>query len=145
MLIRFNALAITATLLVGHPAVASADMRNPDTSRLSVRLVNHAGVSNAVLSVARDETSRIFLAAGVIVNWPEPTRSGVAATHIHLGVMLIPDAPDGGSRRRNVLGRAVLTPAGSGHIVYAFYGAIERQARATQTEAAVVLGHVMAY
>ena len=135
---------IGAFLIVLSASGASAD----DRPRLLVHVDNRAGVPERELAVAREHTERIFLDAGIEIEWGASrfplSIMGPAARdgRRRVALMLVnaeedPNAVSSGC----TLGFAVREPA----VAYAFYNRIVTLGEMQPIDLRVVLGRVIAH
>ena len=121
------------------PAAAGAE---PESSEMRILVVNRAGVpSPDVLVRAQAETARIYAAVGVKLVWTDPPSSFFRLTMMiarSSNLSLTKGAAD-------AMGAAPAADEGTGRLAYAFYDRIEAAAQQHRTDAAKILGHVMAH
>lgn len=138
---RFKILAFATTLVLGHVATAQAET----LTSMAVLLINHANAPSDIVTAAQEHVSRIFLAAGVNVEWSVAGNMQHSVSDCRLRVILTAQPQDPRDRRMNVMGTAIIGSAGSGRLAYVFLREVEYYAGLTKTHPAVVLGHVMAH
>ncbi len=138
---RFKILAIATTLMVGHVVTAQAET----SPSMAVLLINHANAPSGVVAAAQELVSRIFIAAGVNVEWSVAGNMQHSVSDCRLRVILTAQPQDARDRRMNVMGAALIGSAGSGRLAYVFLREVEDYAGLTKTDPAVVLAHVMAH
>ena len=138
---RLKILAIAMTVMVGHVAAAEAET----TPSMAVLLINHANAPSDVVAAAQELVSRVFLAAGLKVEWSVAGNMQHAVSDCRLRVILTAQPQDPRGRRMNVMGTAIIGPAGSGRLAYVFLREVEDYAGLTNTDPAAALGYVMAH
>ena len=110
--------------------------------KLRILVINAAGIPPLdMLLQAHAENTRIYSGAGVNLLWSDPLNSIARLT------MLIISNPNAWLNRVPIdaLGLAPGTDGDPGRLAYAFYDRIQTSAKHHQTNAATLLGYVMAH
>ena len=133
---------LTVLVVVGLTGTARTTMAEPhDLLTLLVRVTNQTEIPQGPLARALAEATRIYNQIGVRLVWTENS-----AAEYRFTVRII-SKPLGGERVTDLhaLGAVPGTKEKRGSLAYAYFGPIERLARAAGTDVAVILGHVIAH
>ncbi len=137
--------------------LATADAQTAGDPKLTVRVYDYAGVSNATLSKAESAAQRIFHKAGIDSEWigcPKdagewsryPACSGPGRAEDVI-LKLVPDAVEGFGVRRLVLGLAIVTADGrpANHAFVFFLRVKEAARQHGKIPLDTLLGYVMVH
>jgi hypothetical protein len=109
--------------------------------RISVHVSNPARMSEQVLRLAEDETTRIYRTIGVNIEWVH----GSARTFQFVIVIVPAGMAEHYTHARGVLGLTPSTPWHRGGLAYVFYDRVEGTALSSGVSIARLLGHAIAH